>query len=309
MPATPRFITAAEAQADDLGDVKGPDTSGDSNIALFDGTTGKLLKAAGVVEGVATIDSTTNILIGDDSGNAVDSGVPVSAIGGGDATLILQSSGDSTDPSTFTADNSGIKQLDVNDVEMLNIFVNGEDAGNSGGNLLITDKFNSGLVSGQAYGNTIIGVGAAEEYSGEQTTAVGNTVVGYDALADMTDAVDNTAIGYVAGKGIIEGTDNVFLGYNSQVNSDASELVIIGSSAEAGENVTTASIAIGANAVVSENGRAVIGDDSITDLYIGSESAGAIFHGKGDAIVFPESDPHVAGAAYWIAGVLTKSTG
>ncbi len=29
----------------------------------------------------------------------------------------------------------------------------------------------------------------------------------------------------------------------------------------------------------------------------------------GDPIVFPDSDPHVAGAGYWLAGVLTRSSG
>ncbi len=29
----------------------------------------------------------------------------------------------------------------------------------------------------------------------------------------------------------------------------------------------------------------------------------------GDAIIFPDSDPHVAGAGYWLAGVLTRSSG
>ncbi len=102
---SPRFITAAEANADDLGDVKGPDTSADGNIALFDGTTGKLLKAAGVVEGVATIDATTNILIGDDAGNAVDSTVPISAIGG----AFLSTNTARVDPSGHdTGDDAGV---------------------------------------------------------------------------------------------------------------------------------------------------------------------------------------------------------
>ncbi len=79
--ATPRWITKAEVTQEEAGDVQGPDSSVDGNIALFDGTTGKLLKAAGVVEGVATIDATTNILIGDGAGNAVDSNVPISSVG------------------------------------------------------------------------------------------------------------------------------------------------------------------------------------------------------------------------------------
>ncbi len=78
--ATPRWITAAEVTQEEAGDVQGPESSVDGNIALFDGTTGKLLKAAGVVEGVATIDATTNILIGDDAGNAVDSGTAIDGL-------------------------------------------------------------------------------------------------------------------------------------------------------------------------------------------------------------------------------------
>jgi hypothetical protein len=53
----------------------------------------------------------------------------------------------------------------------------------------------------------------------------------------------------------------------------------------------------------------VIGNASVTDVFFGSETALSKLHGKGDAIVFPDSDPHVAGAAYWVAGVLTKSAG
>ncbi len=79
--ASPRLITAAEAALDDLGDVKGPGPVTDGNIALFDGTTGTLLKAAGVVEGVATIDATTNVLTGDGAGNAIDSGSAIGDLG------------------------------------------------------------------------------------------------------------------------------------------------------------------------------------------------------------------------------------
>jgi len=42
---------------------------------------------------------------------------------------------------------------------------------------------------------------------------------------------------------------------------------------------------------------------------LASVSKTGIFAGKADALVFPDSDPHVAGAAYWVTGVLTKSAG
>ncbi len=71
----PRWITAAEVSDEEAGDVQGPDSSVDGNIALFDGTTGKLLKAAGAIPGGgATIESTNNILVGDGAGNAISTG-------------------------------------------------------------------------------------------------------------------------------------------------------------------------------------------------------------------------------------------
>jgi hypothetical protein len=58
------------------GDVVGPDSSTDGHLAVFNGTTGKLIKDGGAVPGGggATIESTTNLIVGDNAGNGVASG-------------------------------------------------------------------------------------------------------------------------------------------------------------------------------------------------------------------------------------------
>ncbi len=51
---------------------------------------------------------------------------------------------------------------------------------------------------------------------------------------------------------------------------------------------------------------------SAKDIWIGSnyyDSNGNVSAQPGATTIFPDSDPHIAGAGYWTAGVLTKSTG
>ncbi len=360
--ATPRLITAAEVEAGEQGDVQGPDTAEDGNIALFDGTTGKLLKAAGVVEGVATIDATTNILIGDDAGNAVDSGKSIDDIGGGAATLELTSNGDVNDSSTFNADNSGIAQKDVNDVTMFTLWSDGT----FGGNILIVDKLPSGLEFGSASDNVMIGTQIGQNF----TNGGANVGIGNSVFQEITEGSSNTAVGTSAGVSTTDGNENVFIGSSAiAIEPSASNITVIGASATAESGVTANAIAIGSGANVTADNTAVIGNQDITDvafgagnvfatsglLVVGREytivfygagddfsnigcpdnnsgitftatgttpadwthgsglssvtTGDAILHAKGDAIVFPDSDPLVAGAAYWVDGVLTRSAG
>lgn len=42
---------------------------------------------------------------------------------------------------------------------------------------------------------------------------------------------------------------------------------------------------------------------------IGATGATGATGAAGSAAVFPDSDPHIAGAGYWVTGVLTKSAG
>ncbi len=402
--AEPRLITAAEAALDDVGDVKGPGPVTDGNIALFDGPTGTLLKAAGVVEGVATIDSTTNLLAGDDAGNAVDSGkavadllsIPITLNPGdvlaqdeGDnplinrdadglvnakASLILYSSGAVLDSGNlpFTSDNARIGIVDANDVEILSIFSGGTFNDNDG-SLYIGDSLPEGFagVAGDpgtpgSQDNVAVGFSSMES---SEIDAAANTALGVASLKSLTTGSDNTVVGVAAGQSLVDGAGNVIIGRTADITEPSgSNITLIGSQVDSDVGVTDNATAIGSGSVVKIDNTVVVGNVNVTDVYFGfpeanqnvgvlvvgshylivdfhagddftnvgagSNSSGEIFiatgttptvwdhtsnlalltgaailHGKGDAVVFPDSDPHIAGAAYWVDGVLTKSAG
>ncbi len=248
----PRLITAAEVHAGESGDVQGPDTAADGNIALFDGTTGKLLKAAGVVEGVATIDSTTNILKGDGSGNAIDSNVAI--------------------------------------------------VGNTGTQDLFIGRAAGGTPSASS---TAVGDGALSSSTGFGS----NTAIGANTLFGLVTGTNNVAVGDSALGSIVDGSNNVAIGSASAAAGDNNQCVSIGSSTDA---IGTNAIAIGFGVQVESDNSVQIGNEDIIDFRIGAcnffvNPTGV--GGDGSQLIFPDSDPHIAGAGYWVDGVLTKSTG
>lgn len=50
-------------------------------------------------------------------------------------------------------------------------------------------------------------------------------------------------------------------------------------------------------------------DGVMTDYLVLDGKTGTITLSKPSKVVFPDADPHIAGAGYWVAGVLTKSAG
>ncbi len=223
---------------------------------------------------------------------------------GSKAAITLRSSGDINDSATFDADNSGIRQKDVNDITMFTLWSDGT----FGGNVLIVDKIPDGFEfgPGSASDNVFVGTQIAVNF----TDGSGNVAVGNSALANITDHGANTGLGTGAGYTTEAGYQNVFVGNDPHsVEVDAHDLVLIGSIAIADTGVTDNGIAIGSAVTVATNNTAVIGNSSVTDVYFGSVTGAAKLHGKGDAIVFPDSDPHIVGAGYWLAGVLTRSAG
>jgi hypothetical protein len=88
------------------------------------------------------------------------------------------------------------------------------------------------------------------------TTAIGNTGIGFDALADNTTGTYNTALGDHAG-------------YNAGVALQTmSHCVFIGDSANSTANAITNAIAIGYQAVVSASNQISIGNTSHTALIL-----------------------------------------
>ena len=262
----------------------------------------RFITAAEVEGGVIPPGGATDQVLAKESNADFDLKWTTGGGGGGEATLELTSTGDNTDQTTFTADNSGIKQLDVNGVEMFRIWADGL----FGGNTLIIDKLPDGFIAAEATDNVFVGSNIASNIAPGVNS---NIAIGNSALQDLTNGAGNVGLGQSAGAGIIEGTGNTVVGSSVTIVDDASDTTIIGGGAAALAGVTENGIAIGAQAEVTSNNTAVIGNSDITDVYFGSVTGASKLHGKGDAIVFPDADPHVAGAAYWVGGVLTKSNG
>ncbi len=192
-----------------------------------------------------------------------------------------------------------------------------------------------GTLEGRSEGSSIfIGAHAGEHLTDVSTTSI---VIGFEALPQQTaNNSDNTIIGYRAG-GSLTGDTDVFGFQNTLIGQEADIYTV---TREAGTQNVSQSVAVGAGAIAvgnqsvsigfgadalgtnqivigygvsihldSPDNIAVVGNSDVTDVYFGSTSGAAKLHGKGNAIVFPDSDPHIVGAGYWLAGVLTRSSG
>jgi hypothetical protein len=109
--------------------------------------------------------------------------------------------------------------------------------------------------------NTAIGYTAMQGVSATPLTTNSNTAVGDTALnAIEATAAQNTALGYQAGYAVTPlttGSNNVYIGYNTSAKTptDTNEIVI------------------GASATGMGTNSAVIGNTSITDVYLGGNSS------------------------------------
>ncbi len=246
----------------------------------------------------------------------------------GNASLLLHSTGQSDGspfpPAAYTYLNSGILVKDSNNEEVFRIWA--------------TDP----AVDFSLYIGKGAGANSVEYSHGAQA----QTAIGYNALSAVTTGSDNVAVGsHTGGSSLVTGQSNVFVGNLATAGNDVTGSTALGESTTVSGNQSLAvgqgatanndgSISIGYQAASYVNGTAIgyqadtlgdnsislgyqvhansdntahIGNSDVTDAYFGE--GGAILHGKADAIVFPDSDPHIAGAAYWVLGVLTKSAG
>ncbi len=225
-----------------------------------------------------------------------------------EASLRLTSSGDSNNPVThaYTYLNSGIIVKDANNAEVFRLWASSPDTGSNDNTRSVFFGVNAGSGSNThdsvaigfnalsggdlAFGNVAIGSRALEAVN--DVNADQNIAIGQQALQNLTTGFENTAIGYQAGKNLDSGIGNIAIGTNANIGSSTNNSIVIA------HGVTN-----------NSDNVAIIGNAQTTDAYFGSVSGSSILHGKGDAIVFPDSDPHVVGAAYWVLGVLTRSAG
>lgn len=102
------------------------------------------------------------------------------------------------------------------------------------------------------------------------TDGDGNSAVGALSLFNLIGKYhNNTAVGYWAGLYYGSGTDAL---------TQATQSTFLGASSRASANTQTNEIVIGYNAIGAGTNKAVIGNSSVTDVYLGSSSASAILH-------------------------------
>ncbi len=206
-------------------------------------------------------------------------------------TTMWKSTGDNTH--AYTPTNSGIIVKDADNNEVWRLWGDGD----------------SNLFLGNALALSV----------DNDNAALNNTAVGAFALQQLVGGTNNVAIGKSSNDTVVDGSFNTVVGSGAATASDNSHSTEIGFSSSAGDqsiavgsralSVGTNTIVIGYNLSNAVDNTAVYGNSSNTDAYFGSTSGNAILHGKGDAIVFPDSDPRIVGAGYWLAGVLTRSNG
>ena len=331
----------------------------------------RYITAAEVEGEVIPTGGTTNQVLAKQSNADFDLKWATGGGGGGEAALELTSTGDVTDTSgfPFTADNSGIKQVDKNDVVMFTLW-SGGTVDDCDGSLYIGDVLPAGF-GPNAQDNVAVGQGTMAAATDPDNAPTSNTAIGSNALKSLTNGQSNVAVGQAAAQSIDEGANNVVIGQGTDIlEPGGSQIVIIGGQTDTDVGVTDNAIGIGYAIEVKADNQAVIGNGNISEAIFGcpsvSETSGlliigrtyritnfatdddftnvgassnetgevftatgttptdwshgstistlnpygnAILNGKADFLVFPDSDPHVAGAAYWVGGVLTKSTG
>ena len=108
-----------------------------------------------------------------------------------------------------------------------------------------------------------------------------NVTLGNFALELTTTGSDNTSIGYRTGDNNTTGKSNVFIGSNAgDTNTIGEENIIIGTDADTGAINAINRIVIGDDTSGSVDNTAVIGNNSVTDVYM-SQDSGATIHADG----------------------------
>ena len=218
------------------GDVTGPSSATNNGIALFDGTTGKLLKDSASTDGLIN-----GVTVGKGGGNVagntvVGAGSSLAANTTGSRNTVVGSA--SLQANTTGASNTamGIGAMYFN------------TTGNY--NTAIGDAANQGCVSGGA--NTAVGC-----QSLTSNTASNNTAVGYQALYTNTGG-NSTAVGYQALKANTTGGSEAFgyqaLGANTTgASNNAFGLLTLSSNTTGSYNTAFGQQALISNTTASNN--------------------------------------------------------
>jgi hypothetical protein len=173
------------------GDVYGPASATANGIALFDGTTGKIIKDSAAQDGLIY-----GLTVGRGAG-AVSTNTAVGA-------------------SALAATATGIRNTGVGAFSLNAVTSGAENTGIGYYSLYTnsTGSYNTALGDQSLQGNTSASNNTAVGYGSIFTNSTGanNTAVGVQSLAANTTASNNTAVGYQAGYSNTTGPDNTSFG-------------------------------------------------------------------------------------------------
>jgi hypothetical protein len=142
---------------------------------------------------------------------------------------------------------------------------------------------------------TCVGVSACTS----TTTGVGNTALGWQALDSETTGFSNVAVGVNAGFYIVGGGQDVCVGYNSCGTSgsavtSANNVTYVGYGAGPSTGTQYANaFGFGQGAATNAANTGVLGNSSVTDIYLGSTTPAALLHSHGSQF---------GGTVYSVAG-------
>ena len=155
--------------------------------------------------------------------------------------------------------------------------------------------------------NTGVGSNAGVSITtGSQCTAVGHqalnanqtasylTAIGNNALIACT-ASENTGVGWDAGGAIVGGTHNCMIGGNAgDTLTTGSQNTCLGDSADVSGTGSANQTAVGYNAAGQADNSVTLGNASVTDLYLASNSGARFTIGTGGAVTMPNQPAMLA---------------
>ena len=327
IPAIGTFLTSS-LNLNALLDVKSDGTNFTDGLSIGHPMTASTLNdaIANIAVGLTALDALTegddNVAIGDDALTANTTGNSNTAIGSEALKLnvigeynVAVGSGSLTDNTTTGNTAIGFESSNKNVGGASNTAVGFRSL-----KLNVIGEYNVAVGSGSltdntTTGNTAIGFESSNKnVGGASNTAVGfrsskfnvtgsnNTAVGVRSILGVSTNSNsgNTAVGYESGKNITTGSDNVMVGLSAGDNiTTGNQNVFIGKNASASGAGIDNEIVIGSGTTGLGTNKAVIGNASITDVYM-SQDSGATVYASGMAVV-DESDltiGNVAGDLY-----------
>lgn len=263
------------------GDVVGPASATDNVIAVYDGTTGKLIKNSTITVNGA------NLQVGATPGtNSVSLGASASSAGNGSVAL---GTGATTAGTAAVAVGDGALAAGAGGVSV------GNDASASAATAIAVGSQAVGSASnGIAIGNSSRAAAADAIAVGREAMAVaggsvGTVAIGLNSLNALTSTgTNNVAVGQGTGQLLTTGDQNVIVGANAGDSSgvDVSNIVAVGYNA------------LGAALTIAADGAVGIGSQALLNLTTGGNNV-AIGQNAGAAIT--------GGADNTLVGALVKS--